>query len=314
MNERAPVNPTQQPARVSRRGVPPISVVILTLNEQDNIAQCIRSCAWWCDDIHLLDSGSTDRTREIAASMGVTVHVNPFKSFGQQRNWAIDNIPCKHRWHFHLDADERFTPELVAEIVSEIGADGKSSEHGAYLVPNKIIFLGKWLKYSGGYPAYQVRLFRPEVCRFIDFGHGQREHCSGTVARLEQPYIHLSFSKGLVEWFSKHNQYSTRESDEGILVRAGPRPTRKDIFGKDPVTRRRAFKNLSYFLYGRALLRFLYSFVYRRGFLDGFVGFHYCAMMAMYEYWIEIKIREHESEWLLKTNAQAERLGDGAKP
>ncbi|MCE9591747.1 MAG: glycosyltransferase family 2 protein [Planctomycetes bacterium] len=296
-------------APASTRGVPPVSVVILTLNEEMNIAECIRSCAWWCDDIHLLDSGSTDRTRDIAAAMGVTVHVHPFTSFGQQRNWAIDNIPCRHRWHFHLDADERFTPELVAEMVKQIGPDGTKSPHGAYLVPNKIIFLGKWLKYSGGYPAYQVRLFRPEVCRFIDFGHGQREHCEGTVARLDQPYIHLSFSKGLVEWFSKHNQYSTRESDEGILVRAGPRPTPSQFFGSDPVVRRRAFKNLSFFLRGRSLWRFLYNYVYRLGFLDGAVGFHYCAMMAMYEYWIEIKIREHEAEWVGKTDALSERLG-----
>lgn len=314
MSQTTSPNTATADVRSANVGLPPVSIVILTLNEEANIAECIRSCMWWCDDIHLLDSGSTDRTQEIAAAMGVTVHVNPFKSFGHQRNWAIDNIPCKHRWHFHLDADERFTPELVAEMLSEIGPDGNKSPHGAYLVPNKIIFLGKWLKYSGGYPAYQVRLFKPMICRFIDFGHGQREQCRGSVARLVQPYIHLSFSKGLVEWFTKHNKYSTRESDEGILVRAGSKPTLKQFFGDDPVARRRTFKNFSYFLRGRSLWRFLYSYFYRLGFLDGFVGFHYCAMIAMYEFWIEIKIREHEAEWVARTNALSEQLAEGVRP
>ena len=86
----------------------PVSVVILTLNEEINIAQCLASCAW-CDDVHVLDSGSTDRTREIAEEKGATVHINPFESCGAQRNWAIDNIPTKYNWIFHLDADEQFT-------------------------------------------------------------------------------------------------------------------------------------------------------------------------------------------------------------
>src|SRR4051794_34167182 len=87
---------------------PSVSVIILTQDEERNIGDCLRSCAW-CDDVHVVDSGSRDRTCEIAAAMGAKVHRNPFQSFGQQRNWAIDNIATTHPWHFHLDADERFT-------------------------------------------------------------------------------------------------------------------------------------------------------------------------------------------------------------
>src|SRR5687768_13928574 len=89
----APTYEAQPDARAG--GDVRVSVVILTFEEMSNITECLRSCAW-CDDVHVLDSGSTDRTVDIARQMGATVHVNPFRSFGQQRNWAIDHIPHRH--------------------------------------------------------------------------------------------------------------------------------------------------------------------------------------------------------------------------
>jgi glycosyltransferase involved in cell wall biosynthesis len=286
---------------------PPVSVVILTYNEQINITECLRSCGW-CDDVHVLDSGSSDKTAEIATSMGAKVHVNKFKSFGDQRNWAIDNIPCKHPWHFHLDADERFTPKLIEELLQKLGPDGSSSTQSAYLCPSKMILMGRWLKYSGGYPAYQVRLFRYAQCRFVDFGHGQREDCSGSIGTLEQPYLHYNFSKGLLEWFYKHNDYSSREAQEAMLVRAGGRPALGHLSGGDATARRRAWKNMSYFLKGRALWRFLYNYFWRGGILDGRSGLRYCLMMAVYEYWTELKIRELAQPWNDKTMATVRRM------
>ena len=285
---------------------PPISVVVLTFNEEVNIEACLRSCAW-CDDVHVLDSGSTDRTREMAASIGATVHVNPFESFGQQRNWAIDHIPCRHAWHFHLDADERFTPELVEEIREVVAS--APPEVGGYLVPSKMIFMGRWLKHAGGYPAYQVRLFHVGRCRFMDFGHGQREVCPDHEVRtLRRPYLHYNFSKGLNDWLHKHNAYSTRESAEAIAVRQRERPRLRHVLVGEPTRKRRAMKNLSYFIGSRALLRFLYLYVVRLGVLDGRAGFHYCVMMSMYEYWIHLKIREQESPWAEQTRELASRL------
>ncbi|MGD9689758.1 MAG: glycosyltransferase family 2 protein [Phycisphaerales bacterium] len=302
---------------------PPVSVVILTYNEEGNIAECIRSCAW-SDDIHVLDSGSTDGTAEIARSLGAQVHVHRFKSFGDQRNWAIDHIPCKHPWHFHLDADERFTPGVIREMVDLIGIDGERGEHVCYLCPSKMIFLGRWLKRSGNYPSYQVRLFRYGKCRFMDFGHGQREDPQGSVGTMKQPYMHYAFSKGLLEWMTKHNGYSEREAREGLAIRAARRPPLRTVFQNDGIARRRAAKNLSYFLPMRAVWRFLYSFVARMGFLDGLAGMHYCLMISMYEYWIELKIRELRERWSLETDEHirrmleesAARVGDdpGARP
>jgi glycosyltransferase involved in cell wall biosynthesis len=284
----------------------PVSVVILTCNEAGNIADCIASCRW-CDDLHVLDSGSTDATRDIAAQMGAQVHIHPFESFGQQRNWAIDHIPARHPWIFHLDADERFTDELLREIADELGPDGNRSDVGAYLVPNKMMFAGKWLRFSGGYPAYQVRLFRIGKCRFIDFGHGQRELTSEPVRKLRSPYLHYNFSHGVAGWLLKHNRYSDRESIEAEEVLASA-VWPWGVVTRDGTQRRRALKNLSFRLRGRAVWRFLYMFVLRLGFLDGPAGFHYCAMTSMYEYWTELKLIERKSDWSRDNIAVAERL------
>lgn len=289
-------------------GKVPVSVVILTYNEEENIGPCLESCLSWCDDVHVLDSGSKDRTIDIARAMGAQIHFNPFESFGQQRNWAIDNIPCKYRWHFHLDADERFQTPVVEEMLKELGPDGSRSHLAAYQCPSKMIFMGKWLKWSGGYPAYQVRLFHRDRCRFIDFGHGQREQTDGIVGKLKHPYLHLNFSHGLVQWFEKHNGYSNRESEEAVHLRKVRPPLMKGLTSNDPVERRRTLKNLSYFIKGRSVLRFLDMYVRRLGFLDGITGFHYCSMIATYEYWTELKISEREHDWYQATTDLANRM------
>lgn len=271
----------------------PISVVILTKDEEANIADCMRSCQW-CDDVHVLDSGSSDRTCDIARQMGATVHANSFVSFGRQRNWAIDNIPCRHPWQFHLDADERFTPELVAEMRRELGADGRGAANVAYWVPSRMVFMGKWIRHSSGYPTYQVRLFKRGECRFIDFGHGQREACEGPIGKLAGGYIHYNFSKGLKDWLDKHNRYSSQEAEEAIAVRRQGRPRLRELFSRDRLAARRALKRLSYFLPGRGPAHFFQLYFLRRGFQDGNAGFHYCAMIGMYDFWTELKIRERE--------------------
>jgi glycosyltransferase involved in cell wall biosynthesis len=257
--------------------------------------------------VHVLDSGSTDRTREIATARGVTVHVNPFTSFGAQRNWAIDNIRMKHSWHFHLDADERFTPAIVSEMLKRLGPDGSLPRYVAYLVPSKLIFMDKWLRHSGGYPTYQVRLFKFGRCRFIDFGHGQREDANGEVGSLVNPYLHYNFSKGMADWFTKHNGYSSREAGEAVSIRA-EKIKLSGLWNRDRLIRRRTLKNLTYHLRGRGIFRFFYTYVIRAGWLDATPGFHYSAMLSTYEHWTELKIREQELDWSRKTSDLADRM------
>ena len=196
------------PARLRRTA--PISVVILTLNEQANVADCLTSCAW-CDDVHVLDSGSEDRTVQIVHSFNVQIHTHRFKSFGAQRNWAIDNIDTKYNWIFHLDADERFTPDLVEAIQALLATDPREA---GFHIPHKVMFIGQWLKRSAGYPTYQMRLFHKRRMRFCDYGHGQREDTDNPVGVIDVPYLHYSFSKGLYDWLDKHNRYSSRSPSD----------------------------------------------------------------------------------------------------
>lgn len=265
---------------------PPVSVVILTLNEEINIADCVASCAW-CDDVHVLDSGSEDRTIQIAQSQGAHTHSHPFESFGKQRNWAIDNIPLKHDWVFHLDADERFTPELVAEMERLIA--GNPPDTGFHC-PSKMMFMGRWLKRAGGYPTYQMRLFHKSRMRFKDYGHGQREATDAPLRRLTEPYLHYSFSKGLYDWLDKHNRYSSLEALQ-VVSAGGERVPFSKVFSGDPVERRRAWKELGYRMPFRPFVRWFVTLFIVGGVFEGRGAWTYAQLLAVYERMITLKLK-----------------------
>jgi glycosyltransferase involved in cell wall biosynthesis len=276
---------------------PPVSVIVLSFNEEDNIGPCLESCAW-CDDVHVLDSGSSDRTREIAEKMGAKVHVNAFKSFGQQRNWAIDNIPVKHRWQFQLDADERFTPAMVNEMAERLGENGDSIDGAsAYQNPSMMMFMDRWLRHSAEYPVYQVRLLDKTLCRFEDYGHGQREVNRGKTGVMVQPYLHYNFSKGVDEWLEKHNRYSKLEAGQALeRAQLSFGDMVRGVLFEGTVQRRRVLKVLSYRIPFRPTAIMLYQMVVRLGFLDGKAGLNYVRMRAIYEAMIGVKmsVLKHE--------------------
>ncbi|QOV91088.1 glycosyltransferase [Humisphaera borealis] len=280
---------------------PPVSVVILTKDEEANIEDCLRSCAW-CDDVHVLDSGSKDRTTEIAARLGATVHYHPFTSFGEQRNWAIDNIEHKYDWVFHLDADERFTPDLVEELQSTIA---REPDDAGFYVPHKLMFMGRWLRYAeGGYPIYQMRFFHRERMRFRDYGHGQREATDGRIGILHRPYLHFNISKGLDDWIDKHNHYSALEASETFALLSGKPTTSYSAFG-NAIERRRFLKSRVYpKLPGTWFGRFVWMYFLRFGFLDGKAGLQYCLLMSSYDLFTSLKL----SELQRKAKGNQERL------
>jgi len=301
-SEKASAKPaaTNQPSSATDRGIKPrfdpgmvvtgpsapVSVVILALNEEINIADCLASCQW-CDDVHVVDSGSQDQTVEIARAMGATVHHHPFESFGEQRNWAIDHIQARHDWIFHLDADERFTPDLTRAMRDLIATDPPEA---GFHVPQKMMLMGKWLKRAGGYPIYQMRLFHRRRMRFCDYGHGQRELTEGAVGVLDEPYLYSSFSKGLYDWLDKHNRYSSLEALR-VIGDSDQEWAWRDLFGRDRVRRWRAWKVFSYHLPFLASLRWFVILFVMGGLVEGRVGWFYAGLIAMYEQMITQKLR-----------------------
>ena len=263
------------------------SILILTKNEQANLPACLESVVW-CDDVVVLDSLSTDETCDIAARSGARVFRRPFDDFGSQRNFALDEIPFKHAWVFHLDADERFNEELRSECERMIALD----EMSAYFVPNKIIFLGKWIKRCTQYPYPQVRLLKIGEVRFKKAGHGQREdEAKRGVGHIHIPYDHYNFSKGIADWVEKHNRYSSGEAEELLATRSGPIDW-SGLFSGESMRRKRSLKQIHARLPGRWLVKFLYLYFLRLGFLDGYPGFVYCVLQGFYDFLIVAKVRE----------------------
>lgn len=263
-----------------------VSVVVLTLNEEINIEECLKSCAF-SDDVHVLDSGSTDKTCEIAKRMGATVHIHPFESFGAQRNWAIDNIEMKHDWVFHLDADERFTPEIVEEMRVLLESDPPEA---GFHVPHKLMFMNRWLRRSGGYPTYQMRLFHKGRMRFCDYGHGQREDTEGEIGFLREPYLHYSFSKGLYDWLDKHNRYSSLEALQ-FMETESRLPRLRDLVTGGAIERRRAWKRVTYRVPMWPMMRYLAILFMLGGIFEGRAGRTYAKLLATYEQMIQMKLR-----------------------
>jgi glycosyltransferase involved in cell wall biosynthesis len=263
------------------------SVLVLTLDEEGNLPGCLESVSW-SDDVVVLDSFSSDRTVEIARASGARGYRRAFDDFAGQRNYAIDEIPFSHDWVFQLDADERFTPELRRECEDVIARDEKSG----YLVPSRMMFRGRWLRWSGLYPSYQMRLMKLGEIRFVQKGHGQREaEALRGVGRLREPYLHYSFSKGLGEWTGRHRRYAREEAEEVLRSSVSLWRIARGVFSFDPVRRRRALKELSFRLPARPPLRFTYMYFLRLGLLDGWPGFRYCRLMARYERMIVENLR-----------------------
>lgn len=261
------------------------SVVILTLNEEKNLPKCIRS-AGPCDDIVVLDSGSTDRTVELARAAGARVFTRKFDNFAGQRNYAQREIPFKHPWVFHLDADEEMTPDLVQECLAK---SGDTTCDGMWVAP-RMIFQGTWIPRCTDFPAWQARFVRAPQFEFIEVGHGQREAPTMRMTRLSCNYLHDLSSGGEEEWLAKHRRYAKAEAKAYLYSRE--HPGLGELLSASPLARRRALKELSYRMPFRPLLRFVYQYLLRRGFLDGKAGLRYCLLLSRYESFASEEIRK----------------------
>jgi glycosyltransferase involved in cell wall biosynthesis len=267
----------------------PVSILILTLNEEMNLPDCLQSVKW-SDDIVVLDSYSTDRTVQIAEEFGARVVQRRFDNWSAHQNWALEQIAFKHPWMFYLDADERMTEELTQELLA-IAAD-PSHAHVAYYCGRQNMFMGRWIRHAMP-PGMIMRFFRPVHVRFerlvnpvpvVDGPHGY----------LRGMLVHYNFSKGISEWIEKHNRYSQMEAIEGMKMIHQPSANAPSLLSADRALRRRALKHFSFRLPWRPFIKFLYMYVGQGGFLDGRGGFTYCMLQSYYEYMIVLKMRELE--------------------
>lgn len=274
---------------------PNVSVLILTKDEEGNIAQCLDALSF-SNDVLVLDSFSKDRTIEIARGYpNVRVMQREFDTEYLQRNHGLHQGQYRNPWVYVCDADERVPEDLREELLAV--ARDAACPHVAFRLRYKNIFMGKWIRHASNYPVWLIRLVQPGRVRYEVRETNVHPIIDGTVGELHGHFIHYSFNAGLRRWFQKHNFYSDREALEAVRVRQKGLASLSTMRHPDPIIRRRAIKNLSFFLKGRAFLRFVLDYVFRGGFLDGVAGFRYCAMIAMYEYWIELKIREQERRW-----------------
>lgn len=268
----------------------PYSVLLLTHNEAANIGPCIEALVPGTEVV-VVDSGSTDGTQAIAEKLGARVVHRPFDNFAGQRNFGLDSVVYANAWILHLDADERLTPECHAACVEAIRRD----EHSGYFIPNRIFFMGRWIKRTSQYPCPQLRLTKLGECRFESRGHGQYQGPSKRAyGWITAPYDHYNFSKGLAEWFEKHNRYSSAEAQAAVASRSGRPPAFPRLFRGSRAERRAALKELAAGLPCRGAWKFGYLYLARLGFLDGLPGLQYCVMQAIYETMIELKIKELE--------------------
>lgn len=267
-----------------------ISVLILTKDEALDLPECLRSVSW-SDDIHVLDSGSTDATVDIARSLGAQVSVRAFDGYASQRNHGL-SLPFRHPWVLILDADERANPDMVRALkrfVSEVPV-----EVAAARFRRRDIWWGRWLRHAQISP-YFVRLVRPGRARY------EREinevlTVEGAIADLPCTFDHHPFSKGLDHWIAKHNQYSRMEAQviaDGMVRQPSWRVA---LTGDDFNERRAHQKAIFYRLPARPLVKFAYMMLARRAFLDGWPGVRYALLQSIYEYFIVLKTKELQAK------------------
>jgi glycosyltransferase involved in cell wall biosynthesis len=271
----------------------PISVLIPVRNEAANLAACLASVAW-CDDVVVVDSGSTDGTPDIARKAGArVVDFNWNGAFPKKKNWALANVPWKNDWVFIIDADERATPELQAAMRAALA----QTSHPGFYVNRRFWFLNGWLNHCGYYPSWNLRFFRHALGRYeqpaggAGGGSGDNEvhehiELQGPAGYLAGEMEHYAFPD-VATWVEKHNRYSNWEAR--LQVEASSH----DATGLDPgLARKRRLRRLAWALPFRPTLRFLYHYVWRAGFLDGYRGFVFCRLMGWYEFLCATKARE----------------------
>jgi glycosyltransferase involved in cell wall biosynthesis len=264
----------------------PVSVIVPIRNEAANLPRCLASVRW-ADEVFVVDSQSTDGSIEIAEAHGAQVVQFQFNgTWPKKKNWALENLPFRNEWVFILDADEVLPPEAEEEFAQAVAQAGQTA---GYWINRRFMFMGKWLRHAY-YPNWNLRLFRHSAGRYEKLTEANtqsgdnevHEHVivQGPTGRLRCEMDHYAFPS--VEVFvEKHNRYSNWEARVSAERKLSGSETQ---ISSRVVGRRRKLKQFSQQLPFRPLLRFLYIYVWQKGFLDGRVGYYFARLHAVYEF------------------------------
>ena len=272
-----------------------ISVIILTFNEEKHIARCIKSLSTFTDKVFIIDSGSTDKTVEIAESLGAKVAVNQWVNYATQFNFGIENNPFKTKWLMRMDSDEYVLPELSDEINQKLRSTPE--EISGMYIKRRVIFFEKWIKHGAFYPMWLMRIWRN--------GHGiceeswMDEHIKlfqGSVIHLEKDLVDHNLNN-ITWWTQKHNLYSIREVIDILNIKYNFRnfvAVEPKLFGTQEERKRYLkVKYASVPLFTRPIFYFIYRYFIRLGFIDGKQGLMWHFLQGFwYRFLIDVKIFE----------------------
>lgn len=253
----------------------PVAAVVLTYNEERNLPACLRSLAGWVSQLFVVDSGSTDGTVRIAEEFGAIVVKHPFEHYGAQRNWALSHLPITVPWVLNVDADERVTSELRGSIVQALASEEPLVD--GFLVTRRTVFLGRWIRHGGHYPAWHLRIFRNGRGRCEERLYDQHFRLDGPVRKLDGDLIDV-LTPDIATFCRRHVRWAELEAAEqegGV----GEGRLRGRLTGGSAIEARRwlreRYNRLPLFF--RPVLYFFYRYFVRLGFLDGVQGliFHF---------------------------------------
>ncbi len=293
----------------------PLSVLVPVKNESANLKRCLPALSW-ADEIFVVDSQSTDDTIDVAKAHGAQVIQFEFNgSYPKKKNWSLENLPFRNDWVLIVDADEVVPPELADEIGERIG----SGEVEGYYLNMKYYFLGGRIRHAGYSECWNLRLFQHRLGRYerlpvrpgVATGDNEaHEHVQlqGRAIRLRHELDHYAYPT-ISTWIEKHERYATWEAE--LFERFLHDPVPEGIgLGK---RFKRYLKKIYLRLPMRPLIRFVYAYLFRLGFLDGRRGLVFCGLLAWYDFLCWAKVVERrltrESE-----SASTEQILDRSQP
>lgn len=280
----------------------PISLIILTYNEEVNIGRTLESTKDWAGEILIIDSFSTDATLDICRKYTDKIYQHRFENHAKQFNWALDTVPIRYEWILRLDADESVPTKLKQELPRLI-TSCPSDVTGMYL-NRRMYFMNRWLKHGGMYPHHILRAFRKGAGRYEEKTEEHFVLARGTAIYAENDFLEDNRQNSLKYWLKKHDDLSDGEIKDTLLETKRPGEDLKENYFGNKVERTRWLKNNVYVrspLFLRSFLYFFYRYFLRLGFLDGVPGLIFHVLQAFwYRFYIDARIYELRSKWHAK--------------